>query len=337
MQGLPGPPGLNGLTYIRNTISFPFNFLLPFAATSCTIGKNTIYLNGPSSYYAIDVSINSLGDAYIPNQDNHVNGIGSWDVNNILAGTPGNSPGSMINVFDMSQRPVMFFIQNIGGVPIQVNFAIDNSNQSLAYLSFGAPPNQTPSSFILQPLDILIFQTVFTSNNVVRFYNSFLDSLNYKQLFRTFDQALAQGYYSDTNTLANSTVGTTSIPNLIAVIASSQLILSETYQYFSENNIIFFSMNQPLELVIDGTDLPSNAVFLLLLATPFNYYSSLVTLKNLVGSRNYNGELPPKQLSPNQIWYFLVKGTTVMAYDQPHVNFSKEAKYEATNIGLYSL
>lgn len=344
MQGLPGLPGPSGLTYIDNVITYPSNLSLPFKAIGATIGKNTIYLNSPSSYYSISLSLNNLGDAYIPNAADPVNGIGSWNVNNILAGTPSDTSVAD-NIFGLSQRPVMFFIQNVGAVPIQINFNTNDGPEGLVYFSFGVPPNQTPSSFILQPMDILIFQAVFTSNNVIRLYNSFLDSLDYNQMFRTLDQALSFGYYEDTSTLSSSLIGSGTFFNILEAVntgepgttASYQIILSEIVPYFSENNILIEAINGPITLLIDGTGIPSNTVIMLLLLTPNANYDATITYKNLVGIKNYLGTLPPDTVIPNQVWYILIKGTTVTGYDKRYVNFDNLPKIVASNIGLHPL
>ena len=327
---MSGPIGPSGLTTISNTTSPFYNFTYPFVAVPCTVTTNNVYLNRLASYYSISISINNLGSAYIPSSSDPVNGIGTWHIDNIFAGSYDGKNVAPINTFSIAQRPVMFFIQNIGGVPINILFTSNDSPTSLNYLSFGVPPNATPSSYTLNPLSILVLQVVFTSNNIIRFYNNFIDVLNYNQLFRTFDQALTFGYYQDSATLSSATIGSSTIPNILEVVAPSIIHLKDIVPYFCENNILFLGSN--LELIVDGTGLPDTAVLLLLLLV-FPGSSSKLVLKNLVGIKNYLGQPVPTQLLPFQVWFMLIKGRTVTAYDKHHEALEyKEVK--PTNIGL---
>jgi len=319
-----------GLTTIINNTSLFYNFTYPFVSVPCTVTTNNVYLNRLASYYSINISINNLGSAYIPNNTDPINGIGSWYIENIFAGSYDGKNVIPINTFSMAQRPVILFIQNIGGVPINIVFASNDSPTSLNYFSFGVPPNATPSSYTLDPLSILVLQVIFTSNNVIRFYNNFIDVLNYNQLFRTFDQALTFGYYQDTATLSSATIGSSDIPNILEVVAPSIIHLKDIIPYFCENNILFLGSN--LELIVDGTGLPDNAVLLLLLLV-FPGSSSKIVLKNLVGIKNYLGQSVPTQLLSSQVWFMLIKGRTVTAYDK-HCEALEYKKVKPTNIGL---
>jgi len=329
MQGLPGPVGIGGLNKIVNTPQIPRVYTSPFTAIPCTVYENDIYLNEEGSYYAITVSQFALGNAYIP--PILPGEPGSWDIHNIFAGKRG-SDGSVTDIFDLSQRPVYFFIQNVGAIPVRVNFS-DNHPNSLMYFSFGVPPNQTPSSFLMDPLSLLVFQTVLTTNNIVRIYNSFIDAIDYTQLFRTFDQALSFGYLDVQSTLSSSTVGPGSFLNILPVVGNSVLPLVNIISYFAINNLIITASG--IELIVDGTDLPKNSVFLLLiLATPFG--SCTLTLKELVPINNYQGVSVPTTILPFSVWYIVIKGRTVTAYDKKH-NITDFSSIKYTGFGLVPL
>lgn len=329
MQGLPGPVGIGGLNKIVNTPQIPRVYTSPFVAIPCTVYENDIFLNEEGSYYAITVSQFALGNAYIPPV--LPGEPGSWDIHNIFAGKRG-SDGSVTDIFDLSQRPVYFFIQNVGAIPVRVNFS-DNHPNSLMYFSFGVPPNQTPSSFLMDPLSLLVFQTVLTTNNIVRIYNSFIDEIDYTQLFRTFDQALLFGYLDVQSTLSSSTVGPGSFLNILPVVGNSILPLVNIIPYFALNNLIVTASG--IELIIDGTDLPKDSVFLILiLSTPFGQCT--LTLKELVPINNYQGGQPPTVIQPLSSWYIVIKGRTVTAYDKKH-NITDFSSIKYTGFGLVPL
>lgn len=329
MQGLPGSSGPNGLNIVVNSPTTPFTFTSPFVVVPCTVDKNTIYLNQKGSYYAITVSQFALGDAYIP--PTLPNLPGNWDIHNVFAGQRGPN-GELTNVFDLSQRPAFLFIQNVGATPIQVNFS-DQHPDSLVYFSFGVPPNQTPSKFLLEPLSILIFQVIFTSNNVVRLYNSFLDVLNFNQLVRTLDQGLELHYYQATATFSSSTVGPGSFLNILALVVPSRIILTEIAPFFCENNIIVLNPN--LLLHIHGEGLQDNDVLILVIIAAQGTSVS-ITLFDLVPILNYKGQSVPTLIEEFQVWYFLIKGRTVTAYDQRH-GITDFNGLNPTNIGLVPL
>jgi hypothetical protein len=329
MQGNPGLPGPNGPNRVVNSPQIPRIFTEPFVAIPCTVDKNDIYLNQMGSYYAISISQYALGNAYVP--PILPGEPGSWDIHNIFAGKLGQN-GEVEDIFNLSQRPVIFFIQNVGALPIQVNFS-DNHSNSLVYFSFGVPPNETPSSFLMEPLSILVFQAIFTTNNIVRIYNSFMDNLDYNQLFRTFDQALTFGYLDISATISSATVGPSSFINILGVSTPSRLVLTDIAPYFCENNLVILSPD--LVLLIDGRGISKDSIFLLLIVSALGA-STEFQLEGLVPIKNYKGQPVPTNIGSFEAWYIVIKGTTVTAYDKHHYEFDP-SDLKTTGIGLVPL
>jgi len=275
----------------------------PIAAT---VTPNGVYLNAPSTYYSINISIDALGSSYIPDPNDPYNEAGTWNITNIFAGTVPLNGIVPTNTFSLSQQFVTFFIQNVGGVPINVVFASNDLRTSYSYFSFGVPPNQTPDSYTLDPLSILIIQTIFTSNNVIRFYNSYVDALNFNQLYRILDQGNKVGYY-DTTTV----VGAVPVSKDITTSTNTTLSLATIVKQFCQ---IHVTVEAPISLVFDGTDLPGDAVSLIIVSTNSPVSLSLV---ELVGIDNYKGHPVPSNLPANTTWFFVVVSTRVSAYDGP--------------------
>lgn len=277
---------------------------MSFRPIAATVTPNGIYLNAPSTYYTIDISIDALGSSYIPDPNDPYNEAGSWNITNIFAGTEPSNGIVPTSTFSLSQQLVTFYIQNVGGVPINVVFASNDIRGSYSYFSFGVPPSQTPDSYTLDPLSILIVQTVFTSNNVIRFYNSFVDALNFNQLYRIFDQANKVGYY-DTTTV----VGAVPVSKKIVTSSNTTLPLATIVKEFCQIDV---TTEAPMSLAFDGTDLPGDAVALIIV----NANSAVsVSLVELVGIDNYKGHSVPSHLPANTTWFFVVDSTRVSAYD----------------------
>jgi len=292
LQGPMGPVKTIDTTNSKTTI-------VPFIPIGATIRPGAIYLNFQSSYYTMNISVDLLGQAYQP----QVIGPGIWTVNSIFAGSPPPSGTVPSTYFNMSQKPVTFFVQNVGGVPIQLVFGSNDSDTSIVYLSFGTSPNQTPSSYLLQPLSILIIQAVFTSNNAVRFYNSFLDAINYNQLYRILDRAVKNNYFlpprfKNSDTLATGTLYTDTTFDLVT-----------TANKLAQNQYV---IGAPITITLNGKGLAPGSVNLFIFIV--NQTSTLV-LEDLVGIRNYKGVSVPSTLNAGSTVLVVVDDRTVTAYD----------------------
>jgi hypothetical protein len=277
---------------------------MSFAPVACTIANGDIYLNVPSSYYTINISLSSLGSNYTPDPNDPYNEPGTWSIRNIFAGPVPSSGTVPTTIFSLGQQPVTFYIQNVGAVPINVVFLTNNSPNAYTYFSFGVPPNETPSTYLLNPLSILIIQTVFTSNNVIRFYNSFLDSINYDHLARILDQANKVGYYDSSG---NTIVGPDFEENL-TITSDYTLSLATTGQ----NTTQYLIDISGATLTLDGTDIPGDSSYLILINTKNQSNLSLV---NLVGTPNYLGQPVPTTLEANVSYFVVIDSTRVVAYD----------------------
>jgi len=293
LQGPRGPT-------IPVAVDDPKGTIAPFIPINCAVRPDGIYLLVPSSWYTINISPSFLGSAYQPNTTDPINEPGIWNIENIYAAIP--SPTGPTEIFDMSQQPVTFFIQNVSGVPIKIVFNSNDSNNAVVYFSFGTTPNKTPSSYLLQPLSILIFQTIFTSNNAIRIYNSFLDALKFDQLYRITDRANKAGYYqTETSSIYDPII------NIGTISTATTLPLASMVMYLAQNKYTVEA-----DIVLDGTGLPADAVALLMLDVVTD---ATLTLKELVGIKNYHNQPVPTQLLKGRTYFIVVKSTRVTCYD----------------------
>jgi hypothetical protein len=306
MSGFPGPSGSIGSvghTYITELGRKRYvSFTNPLIPTGVRISVGSLWLTHPSSYYVIPVSIEHLGDAYTPSGLPSVPG--SWYIKTIYAAPKPVHTDFPTEVFDMSQLPVTLFFQNVGGVPIQIHFGNDDSRTNVTYFSFGVSPNITPSSYLLPPLGILVIEAIFTNLNVIRFYNSFLDSLNPNKFFRIADQASKVGYFSPqvkAPPLLNYT-------NRFVLDTDTTLSIGTLVNSYSQNLV---ETTAELTLTIDGTGAPPLGETLILIRPQAPVQLRLV---NLVNSRNYKGETIPSTLEPVDL-FLVVTGTRAVAYD----------------------
>ena len=301
LQGPRGPT-------IPVTVDNPKGTITPFVPINCAVRPDGIYLIAPSSWYTINISPSFLGSAYQPNTTDPLNEPGTWKIESIFAAIPSSTGPT--GIFDMSQQPVTFFIQNVSGVPIKVVFNSNDASNAIVYFSFGASPNKTPSSYLLQPLSILIFQTVFTSNNAIRFYNSFLDALKFDQLYRIADRADQAGYYvTETSSVYDPAI------NVGTISVSTTLPLASMVTNLAQNNYIVEA-----DIVLDGTGLPADAVALLILYLNRNV---TLTLKELVGINNYHNHPVPTQLLKGRTYFIVVRSRRVTCYDPlTHIKYT---------------
>ena len=274
---------------------------MSISATNCTIGTRAIYLNDRSSYYTINISPHILGNEYIPDPNDPYNEPGSWSIRNIFAGKKPASGVVPTTTFSLSQQLITFYIQNVGSVPISVNFLSDVSSDSYVYFSFGTGPNATPSSYLMDPLSILAIQTVFTSNNVIRFYNSFLDALNPNQLTRILDQAFKNGYYDNGKELVGQA------RTVSDVVTSADYTLKLKDNHYAQTRI---TTSGSVTITVDGTDLPGDATALFTITSKD---TTNIALVNLVGTPNYLDQPFPSSITGT--WFFAVTSTRVAAYD----------------------
>lgn len=275
-----------------------------FNPIAATLANGAIYLNVPSNYYTIDISPALLGDQYLPDPNDPYNEPGSWSITNIFAGPAPSSGLVPTTTFSLGQAPVTFYIQNVGATPIEVIFDTNIVPDTYTYFSFGVPPNETPSSYLMDPLSILIIQTVFTSNNIVRFYNSFLDSLNYDHLGRILDQAKKVGYYDATG---NTIVGPVNESTLTLTSDYTLPLASQGLSYTQYNITI-----SGATLTLDGTDIAGDSNYLIVVNVQ---NQSNLALVNLVGTTNYQGQGVPSTLLANRSYFIVVDNTRVVAYD----------------------
>lgn len=300
-QGIQGPPGYSVPIIVDNANGT----ITPFTPINCTIAPEGIYLNAASSYYTINISPTLLGSAYTPNPYS-INEPGTWDILSIFAAQKEGDTTVPTTYFDMSQQPVTFFIQNISGLPINITFQSNDSNSSLVYFSFGTSPNQTPSSYLLQPLSLLIFETIFTSNNAIRIYNSFLDAIDYNQLYRILDRASKNNYFQQPSNSQGSHV-----INTATLTSDTTLLLATMARSYGQN---IYDISGQVTLTIDGTGLPADAVNLYQINIPVGAQVNLVLI-NLVTSKNYQGKLVPSVLQGGSTWFLVINDVTVTGYD----------------------
>jgi len=325
VQGLEGPPGF---TYTMSIgLKSSQGFTLPFAPVKLHIIGSNLYLGQPSSYYVINMSVESLGSSYVPDPNDPYNQPGSWSINTIFAGPPPLSGTLPERVFQLSQLPVTFYFQNVGGLPIRLNFGSDDSRSNVTYLSFGSGPNAAPSSYLVKPLGILVIEAIFTSNNAIRIYNSFLDSLNPNRFYRILNRAVERGYFSQLTqvkgALANSNILTIDTDYTFNVLKASHT--------FSQTEM---KVTAPITLTLDGTGVSSVTEVLLVIkpAVPIR-----LVLVNLVGAKNYKGQPVPSTL-PASNQFVVITGTRVVIYDQGTVSISYNSvpTAQSTVVASYS-
>lgn len=303
MRGFTGLQGPIGLVKTVN-VNDPDITLVPFIPIGATIYPTAIYLNAPSSYYTIDISRGILGPAYQPKPF----GPGEWLINSIFVGPPPTSGIVPKFYYDMSQQPVTFFFQNVGNVPIKMIFGSNDSDTSIIYLSFGTSPNQTPSSYVLQPLSTLIIQAIFTSNNAIRFYNSFLDALNYNHLYRILDRAVKSNYL----------VAPSAPPSHVTI---NQLYVDTTFKLadldLAQNE---YTIERPITITLDGEGIPVGSINLFVFAVR---QTSTLILKDLVGIANFKGVGVPQLMNAGSSWLIVIDYHRVTAYDPSSVHLHK--------------
>jgi hypothetical protein len=325
VQGLEGPPGI---TYKMSVgLRSHQGFTLPFAPVKLHIIGSNLYLGKPSSYYVINMSVESLGSSYVPDPNDPYNQPGSWSINTIFAGPPPVSGTLPKRVFQLSQLPVTFYFQNVGGLPIRLNFGSDDSRSNVTYLSFGSGPNAAPSSYLVEPLGILVIEAIFTSNNAIRIYNSFLDTLNPNRFYRILNRAVERGYFSRLikvkGALANSNILTIDTDYTFNVLKASHT--------FSQTEM---KVTAPITLTLDGTGVSSIAEVLLVIRPAFPIELVLV---NLIGAKNYKGQPVPSTL-PASNQFVVITGTRVVIYDQGSVSISYNSvpNAQSTVVASYS-
>lgn len=306
--GLQGPIGVVATIKVTD----PKTTITPFIPIGAAIRPEAIYLNAPSSFYTINVSVEILGDAYVPQPI----GPGQWRVKSIFVGKPPAEGVVPDTYYNMNHEPVTFFFQNVGGLPIELVFDTNDTPDSVVYLSFGTSPNQTPSSYLLHPLSILIIQAVFTSNNAIRFYNSFLDAINYEQLYRILDRSIKRNYFPPPTFNVDETV------NELAVYEDIVFELSTTAKSLAQTSA---SLENSVTVTIDGTGLPKGSVNLFIFRVK---KTSNLVLKGLVGTRNYKGEGVPTVMNSGIDLFVVVDDVRVVAYD----NALSTLKYPATTV-----
>lgn len=325
VQGSEGPPGA---TYQMSVgLKSYQGFTLPFAPVKLHIIGSNLYLGQPSSYYAINMSVESLGSSYVPDPTDPYNQPGSWSINTIFAGSPPPTGTLPLTMFPVSQLPVTFYFQNVGGLPIRLNFGSDDSRSNVTYLSFGSGPNASPSSYLVQPLGILVIEAIFTSNNAIRIYNSFLDALNPNRFYRILNRSVGRGYFSPL------------IATKGALAASTRLTLHSDYTFnvlkashtLSQTDI---TVTAPITVTLDGTGASSTTEVLLVIrpSVPIK-----LVLVNLVGARNYKGQSVPSVL-PASNQFVVITGTRVVIYDQglESISYSGTIDSKATLVASYS-
>ena len=306
IQGPEGSQGSIGYTYLTNVGNKGFvSFTNPLVPAAVTIFNGAIYLDQPSSYYVIPFSPSILGSSYQPSEI--PSNPGTWFISTIFSAVvPVNySPDFPAqNPFDLSQLPVTLFFQNVGGVPISLIFGNNDSRTNVTYFSFGTGPSATPSTYLVPPLGILVIETIFTSFNVIRFYNSFLDSLNPNRYYRIADRASKIGYFS----AAPSGPRKLTSLNTLTITSDYTFSVADATNHFSQNVI---KTQGNLTLTIDGTDAPPLGETLILVqpSEPIN-----LSLVNLVNSRNYQGKFIPSVLDPVD-QFFVITGNRIVLYD----------------------
>jgi len=306
IQGPEGSQGSIGYTYLTNVGNRNFvSFTNPLVPAAVTIFNGAIYLDQPSSYYVIPFSPSILGSSYQPSEI--PSNPGTWFISTIFsAAVPVNySPDFPAqNPFDLSQLPVTLFFQNVGGVPINVIFGNNDSRTNVTYFSFGTGPSATPSTYLVPPLGILVIETIFTGLNVIRFYNSFLDSLNPNRYYRIADRASKAGYFS----AAPSGPRKLTSLNTLTVTSDYTFSVLDATNHYSQNVI---KAQGSLTLTIDGTNAPplGETSILVQPSEPIN-----VSLVNLVNSRNFQGKLVPSVLDPVD-QFFVITGNRIVLYD----------------------
>jgi hypothetical protein len=306
IQGPEGDQGASGYTYLTNMgVTSSISFTNPLTPVSAEVFNGAVYLNQASSFYVISFSPEILDMFYIPPSIPSVPG--TWYVGTIFS-APAPADGSFYpgapSSFDLSQLPVTLFFQNVGGVPINVIFGSNGLIGDVTYLSYGTGPSATPSAYVIPPLGILVIEAIFTGLNVIRFYNSFLDSLNPNRYYRIVDRASKAGYFSP------APIGPSSLTNYSTLTITSDYTFSvlDATNHYSQNVI---KTQGSLTLTIDGTNAPplGETSILVQPSEPIN-----VSLVNLVNSRNFQGKLVPSVLDPVD-QFFVITGNRIVLYD----------------------